>query len=216
MEDRQSSAAQSDSEHYRDMASKLRELARQFRFRGVRQEVLDLALRYERRADDLDARHGLPTWGGTPVKSSIILVGDAHAQADRGSPPARLPYEQMTSRSGRKLRRAPRQLGWGGSSLTRTRPVIGIRRTTQPQVPRLPRTQTRHPMKNISSVTAVGLQLIAAIGTADQTRWVPVAAFQRTALVHGLSPEPRNPCFRVSSRPWSSDPSRLAAVGAAE
>jgi len=127
---------------------------------------------------------GLPAWGGTPVKSSIILVGDAHAQADRGSPPARLPYEQMTSRSGRKLRRAPRQLGWGGSSLTRTRPVIGIRRTTQPQVPRLPRTQTRHPMKNISSVTAVGPQLIAAIGTADQTRWVPVAAFQRTALVH--------------------------------
>jgi hypothetical protein len=57
MEDRQSNTAQSDSEHYRDMARKLRELARQFRFRGARQEILDLALRYERRADDLDARN---------------------------------------------------------------------------------------------------------------------------------------------------------------
>jgi hypothetical protein len=48
--------AQSDSDHYRDMAHKIRELARQFRFRGARQELLDLALRYGRRADDLDAR----------------------------------------------------------------------------------------------------------------------------------------------------------------
>ena len=45
MEERQSSAAQPDSEHYIEMARKLRELARQFRFRGARQEVLDLALR---------------------------------------------------------------------------------------------------------------------------------------------------------------------------
>jgi len=58
MEDRQSNAAQSDSEYYREMARKLRELARQFRFRGARQEILNLALRYERRADDLDARNG--------------------------------------------------------------------------------------------------------------------------------------------------------------
>jgi hypothetical protein len=57
MEDRQSHTVQSDSEHYREMAHKLRELARQFRFRGARQEILDLALRYERRADDLDARN---------------------------------------------------------------------------------------------------------------------------------------------------------------
>jgi hypothetical protein len=57
MEDRQSNTAQSDSEHYREMAHKLRELARQFRFRGARQEILGLALRYERRADDLDARN---------------------------------------------------------------------------------------------------------------------------------------------------------------
>ena len=38
------------------MAKKLRELARKFRFAGARQELLNLALRYERRADSLDAR----------------------------------------------------------------------------------------------------------------------------------------------------------------
>jgi hypothetical protein len=57
MEEQQSRTSQSDSEHYREMARKLRELARQLRFRGARQEVLELALRYERRADDLDARN---------------------------------------------------------------------------------------------------------------------------------------------------------------
>ena len=57
MEEQRSRPAQSDSEHYREMARKLRELARKFRFRGARQEVLDLALRYERRADELDARN---------------------------------------------------------------------------------------------------------------------------------------------------------------
>jgi hypothetical protein len=56
MEEPQSNAAPSDSEHYREMARKLRELAREFRFPGARQELLDLALRYERRADSLDAR----------------------------------------------------------------------------------------------------------------------------------------------------------------
>jgi hypothetical protein len=56
LEEPQANAAPSDSEHYREMAKKLRELARQFRFPGARQELLDLALRYERRADSLDAR----------------------------------------------------------------------------------------------------------------------------------------------------------------
>ena len=56
MEEPQSNTARPDSEHYREMASKLRELAREFRFPGARQELLDLALRYERRADNLDAR----------------------------------------------------------------------------------------------------------------------------------------------------------------
>jgi hypothetical protein len=56
MEESQPKAAPSDSEHYREMARKLRELAREFRFPGARRELLDLALRYERRADSLDAR----------------------------------------------------------------------------------------------------------------------------------------------------------------
>jgi len=49
-------AAQSDSEHYRAMTKKLRELAREFHVPGVRKEILSLAARYERRADNLDAR----------------------------------------------------------------------------------------------------------------------------------------------------------------
>ena len=56
MEKAQANAAPADGEHYREMARKLRELAREFRFPGARQELLDLALRYERRADSLDAR----------------------------------------------------------------------------------------------------------------------------------------------------------------
>jgi hypothetical protein len=56
MEELYASPSHPDSEHYREMASKLRELARQFRFPGARQELLTLALRYERRADQLDAR----------------------------------------------------------------------------------------------------------------------------------------------------------------
>jgi hypothetical protein len=56
MEEPQANAGRLDSEPYRDMARKLRELAREFRFPGTRQELLDLALRYERRAASLDAR----------------------------------------------------------------------------------------------------------------------------------------------------------------
>jgi hypothetical protein len=56
MEEPQGNAGPSDSDHYRDMARKVRALAREFRFPGARQELLDLALRYERRADSLDAR----------------------------------------------------------------------------------------------------------------------------------------------------------------
>ena len=56
MEESQANAAPADSEHYREMARKLRELAREFRFPGARQEILDLASRYSRRADGLDAR----------------------------------------------------------------------------------------------------------------------------------------------------------------
>jgi hypothetical protein len=56
MEEPQVNAPPADSEHYREMARKLRELAREFRFPGARRELLDLALRYESRADSLDGR----------------------------------------------------------------------------------------------------------------------------------------------------------------
>jgi hypothetical protein len=45
-----------DSQHYRELAGKLREIARQCRFPGARQEILDLASRYEGRANYLDTR----------------------------------------------------------------------------------------------------------------------------------------------------------------
>jgi hypothetical protein len=56
MEEPEANAARSDSAHYREMARKLRELAREFRFPGARRELLDFAERYERRAASLDAR----------------------------------------------------------------------------------------------------------------------------------------------------------------
>src|SRR5438105_6431128 len=56
MEYPEANAAPPDSDHYREMARKLRELAREFRFPGARRELLELALRYERRADSVDAR----------------------------------------------------------------------------------------------------------------------------------------------------------------
>ena|SRR5690349_17279721 len=56
MEEPQVNAAQPHGEHYREIARKLRVLAREFRFPGARHELLDLAARYERRADSLDAR----------------------------------------------------------------------------------------------------------------------------------------------------------------
>ena len=45
-----------DSQHYRELAAKLRDIARQCRFPGARQEILDLASRYEVRANHLDTR----------------------------------------------------------------------------------------------------------------------------------------------------------------
>jgi hypothetical protein len=45
-----------DGVHYRNLAGKLRLVARECRFPNARQELLDLAARYERRADHYD-RH---------------------------------------------------------------------------------------------------------------------------------------------------------------
>jgi hypothetical protein len=45
-----------DGAHYREIAKRLRELARQCRFPGARRELLDLAATYERRAQQLEGR----------------------------------------------------------------------------------------------------------------------------------------------------------------
>jgi len=45
-----------DGAHYREIAQRLRELARQCRFPGARRELLDLAANYERRADQIEGR----------------------------------------------------------------------------------------------------------------------------------------------------------------
>jgi hypothetical protein len=45
-----------ESAHYREMAHALRELARRCRFPGARRELLQLAARYERRADYFEDR----------------------------------------------------------------------------------------------------------------------------------------------------------------
>ena len=49
-------AALTDGDHYREMAGKLRELARQTRSPGIRRELVDLAGRYDRRDDHFDCR----------------------------------------------------------------------------------------------------------------------------------------------------------------
>jgi len=53
---RRNSAAPLDGAHYREMANGLRELARQCRFPGARKELLQLAARYDRRAEHFEAR----------------------------------------------------------------------------------------------------------------------------------------------------------------
>ena len=42
--------------HYKELAHKLRQLARECRFVGARRELLQLAASFERRADHLDRR----------------------------------------------------------------------------------------------------------------------------------------------------------------
>jgi hypothetical protein len=49
-------AALADGDHYREMAGRLRELARQTRSPGVRRELVHLAGRYDRRGDYFDGR----------------------------------------------------------------------------------------------------------------------------------------------------------------
>ena len=48
-------AALADGDHYREMAGELRELARYTRSPGIRRELVNLAMRYDRRGDHGDA-----------------------------------------------------------------------------------------------------------------------------------------------------------------
>jgi len=50
------SAPPLDGTHYREVALGLRTLARQCRFPGARRELLQLAARYDRRADHFECR----------------------------------------------------------------------------------------------------------------------------------------------------------------
>jgi len=45
-----------DGDHYREMAGRVRELARSTRSPGIRRELVDLARRYDRRSDHFDRR----------------------------------------------------------------------------------------------------------------------------------------------------------------
>ena len=53
---RETQAALADGDHCREMAGKLRELARYTRSPGIRRELVDLAKRYDRRGDYFDGR----------------------------------------------------------------------------------------------------------------------------------------------------------------
>jgi hypothetical protein len=53
--------APADNQRYREVASKLRDIARQSRLPGTRQKILDFALRFEDGADQVDRRG--PTGG---------------------------------------------------------------------------------------------------------------------------------------------------------
>jgi len=50
------SAGFPSGEHYRDMAARLRELARQCHYAYARRELLQLAAFFDRRADHFDSR----------------------------------------------------------------------------------------------------------------------------------------------------------------
>jgi hypothetical protein len=48
-----------DGTHYREIANELRAIARECYFQNVREDLIDLAARYELRADDFDRLPGL-------------------------------------------------------------------------------------------------------------------------------------------------------------
>jgi hypothetical protein len=63
-ESRQVGGDRPDGNHYRDVAGKLRELARYCRFAGARRELLQLATNYDGRADHPEC--GTPIYAAAP------------------------------------------------------------------------------------------------------------------------------------------------------
>jgi hypothetical protein len=63
-----------DGDHYREMAGRLRELARDTHSPDIRRELVDLAKRYERRGDHFDgrSRSGLSHAGRWRMKPSVM------------------------------------------------------------------------------------------------------------------------------------------------
>jgi hypothetical protein len=59
----QASLRPAEGEHYREMARKLRAIAREAHFAGARREILKLATRYDLRAALLDRRAALNSEG---------------------------------------------------------------------------------------------------------------------------------------------------------
>jgi hypothetical protein len=55
------SASPREGAHHREIAQKLRDLARQCYFPGARRELLNLAARFDRRADHFASRVETPT-----------------------------------------------------------------------------------------------------------------------------------------------------------
>jgi hypothetical protein len=72
MEDPQASSAQSDSGHYREMAHKLRELAREFRLSGAHKELLPLP-RDTSAEPTIWTREPQQPWTRTAVNSLPVL-----------------------------------------------------------------------------------------------------------------------------------------------
>jgi hypothetical protein len=54
-------ASTPDGAHFREIANKLRDLARQCQFPGARRELLNLAASFDRRADHFESRAETPT-----------------------------------------------------------------------------------------------------------------------------------------------------------
>jgi hypothetical protein len=63
----QNGAPLRDGTHYREMADRLRELARQCRLPGARRELLDLAASFDRRAEHFESTPGAPPRQSPPA-----------------------------------------------------------------------------------------------------------------------------------------------------